>query len=131
MVILTFLLSLSAIVEYNEKVPDTLPSDIDVGKIKKALAFKRQLLMYLDALQDQMIRSRSSLIQLSNKFDASISQLRANCRAKTAVSVDQVYVSSFPSNFLQSLISLFFPPCGPIGLMNCFCSHFAVESSLS
>lgn len=48
--------------------------------------------MYLDALQDQMIRSRSTLLQLSTKFDASIAELKATCRAKSAVAVDQVYV---------------------------------------
>jgi hypothetical protein len=82
-----------AIIDYSVKIPDTLPSEISVLSIKKTLSFKRQLLMYLDALQDQMIRSRASLIQLSAKFDSSITELKANCRSKTAVSVDQVYVS--------------------------------------
>jgi hypothetical protein len=69
--------------------------------------------MYLDALQDQMIRSRSSLVQLSAKFDASISELKANCRSKTAVSVDQVYphfivLSSLWGNWLDELFLLSF-----------------------
>lgn len=115
-----------AVLEYSIRVPDTLPAEISITTTKRGLAFRRQLLMYLDALQDQMIRSRSSLIQLSTKFDDSITELKTNCRAKTAVSVDQVYVLLW-YNF-RSLISLCYPLYGQIGSMNYFYSPFAVES---
>lgn len=44
-------------------------------------------------LQDQFLKSRTTLLTLSTKFDAAIRELKVTCRAKTAVAVDQVYVS--------------------------------------
>lgn len=81
-----------AIIDLAAKSPSSIPEDLSILNVKQALVFKRQLLLYLDALQDQMIRSRSTLLSLSTKFDKSVIELKATCRAKTAVPVDQVYV---------------------------------------
>lgn len=93
---------MSAIIDYWTKMPGSLPDEVSISKIKSLVVFHRQLLMYLDALQDQMIASRSTLLQLSTRYDASIAELKISCRAKTAVSVDQVYVSLYISKFIST-----------------------------
>ena len=54
-----------------------------------------------------MTKSRTTLLALSTKFDNSIRELKASCRARTAVSVDQVYVKKY-SSFIFKII--FFKP---------------------
>lgn len=95
-------MTMSAIIDYWTKMPGSLPDEVSISKIKSLVVFHRQLLMYLDALQDQMIASRSTLLQLSTRYDASIAELKISCRAKTAVSVDQVYVSLYISKFIST-----------------------------
>lgn len=44
-----------------------------------------------------MTKSRATLLALSTKFDNSIRELKTTCRARTAVSVDQVHVKKYSS----------------------------------
>ncbi|KAJ3224253.1 hypothetical protein HK099_008709 [Clydaea vesicula] len=109
----TFIQVYSGAIDYLTKFPEEQFEEVSLPNIKSALAFRRQLLMYLDALQDQMIRSRSTLLTLSNKFDSSVQELKTICRAKTAVAVDQVYphfllLSSLWINWLDELFLLSF-----------------------
>jgi hypothetical protein len=64
---------------------------IALDPLKHALILRRQVLLYLDALHEQMQQGKQHLVSLKEKFDGSIDDLKATCRAKAAVPVDQVY----------------------------------------
>jgi len=49
--------------------------------------------MYLDALNDQLNKSKKVLDIVDSKFESTLTELKAVCKSKTAVPVDQVYVS--------------------------------------
>jgi len=51
--------------------------------------------MYLDALNDQLNKSKKVLDIVDKKFESTLSELKTVCKSKTAVPVDQVYVSLF------------------------------------
>ncbi|TPX40580.1 hypothetical protein SeMB42_g04240 [Synchytrium endobioticum] len=70
---------------------DLTPEQPSIENLKSALVFQRQLLTYLDALQDTCQRSRAAVTALCARFESSIAELKSTCRAKTAVPVDQVY----------------------------------------
>ncbi|KAI8801190.1 hypothetical protein BJ742DRAFT_779542 [Cladochytrium replicatum] len=91
----------------------SLPSLVSLSRVKSALIFRRQLLIYLDALQEQGEKSRKTLSQLTERFDEAIRDLKATCRSKTAVPVDQVYplfilLATLWSNWLDELFLLAF-----------------------
>ncbi|TPX34453.1 hypothetical protein SmJEL517_g02912 [Synchytrium microbalum] len=67
------------------------PETPSITQLKSGLIFQRQLLTYLDALEDTCQRSNTALTALSARFESSIQELKSTCRAKTAVPVDQVY----------------------------------------
>ncbi|KAI9207195.1 uncharacterized protein BJ171DRAFT_578927 [Polychytrium aggregatum] len=81
----------TAIIDYMEKTPQPVMGMLTPARVKSALVFRRQYLMYLDALQEQAKYSRSTLGSLNDKHDQTIHDLRATCKSKTAVPVDQVY----------------------------------------
>ncbi|ORX57722.1 hypothetical protein BCR36DRAFT_580278 [Piromyces finnis] len=60
-------------------------------EIKNALIFRRQYLMYLDALNDQLNKSKKVLNIVDSKFESTLEELKTVCKSKTAVPVDQVY----------------------------------------
>ncbi|KAJ3220411.1 hypothetical protein HDU67_000078 [Dinochytrium kinnereticum] len=76
----------SAAKSVNPKLNNSL-----LERVRSTLVFKRQYLMYLDALQEQLERTRQSLSKLGENFDEIIRDLKSTCKAKTAVPVDQVY----------------------------------------
>ncbi|KAJ3097053.1 hypothetical protein HDU97_005312 [Phlyctochytrium planicorne] len=67
-----------------------------LDRLKATLIYRRQYLMYLDALQEQLEKTRQNLTKLGENFDDIIRDLKSTCKAKTAVPVDQVY--SFEQN---------------------------------
>ncbi|KAJ3119100.1 hypothetical protein HDU96_000015 [Phlyctochytrium bullatum] len=82
-------------------------------RLRSSLVFKRQYLMYLDALQEQAEETRRVLAQLSDNFDEIIRDLKATCKAKTAVPVDQVYpqfiaLSSLWTKYMDELFYIAF-----------------------
>ena len=81
-------------------------------KIRSTLALQRQLLIYVDALrvifynvdilmlikvnvQEQTDKVKDTLTNIGAKFEETLTDLKKTCKAKTAVPVDQVYVSIF------------------------------------
>jgi len=48
--------------------------------------------MYLDALNDQLNKSKKVLDIVDSKFESTLAELKTVCKSKTAVPVDQVYV---------------------------------------
>ena len=63
-----------------------------IPRLQQNLAFRRQILIFVDAIQDQIIKSRETLRVLDEKFERTLQDLKTTCRMKTAVPVDQVYV---------------------------------------
>ncbi|KAI8837529.1 hypothetical protein BC829DRAFT_447634 [Chytridium lagenaria] len=80
-----------AIIDSSSKNVDSRLTPALLERIKSSLIFRRQYLMYLDALQEQLERTRQSLQKLGENFDEIIRDLKSTCKAKTAVPVDQVY----------------------------------------
>lgn len=56
-----------------------------------ALAFQRQYLLYLDALQEQVDSSGMMMESMRTRFDDILKDLQFVCKSKSAVPVDQVY----------------------------------------
>ncbi|KAG5458806.1 MAG: hypothetical protein BJ554DRAFT_897, partial [Olpidium bornovanus] len=69
----------------------TLVSDAYLETARQVLTFRRQLVLYLDAMQEQLFVSRGTLKNLAEKFDATLRELKQTCRSKSAVPVDHVY----------------------------------------
>jgi len=65
----------------------------NANNCKSGLVFRRQLLLYLTALQEQMNSAREHLKELNEKYESAVRDLKHICRAKSAVPVDMVYVS--------------------------------------
>ncbi|KAJ3329679.1 hypothetical protein HDU76_007401 [Blyttiomyces sp. JEL0837] len=80
-----------AVIDYTTKALELELSPSSINKVKTAIVFYRQYLMYLDALHDQVSRTRESLQALGQRYDDTINDLKATCKSKTAVPVDQVY----------------------------------------
>ncbi|KAI9216535.1 hypothetical protein BC828DRAFT_393380, partial [Blastocladiella britannica] len=59
--------------------------------LTNALTFYRQLLIYLDAVREQIEASSAALKQLDDRMAACLADLAHACRARSAVPVDQVY----------------------------------------
>ncbi|KAL7749010.1 hypothetical protein RI367_005659 [Sorochytrium milnesiophthora] len=55
------------------------------------LIFRRQLLIYLDALVEQLAASKLVLKNLAEKYDSALGDLKGTIRARSAIPVDQVY----------------------------------------
>ncbi|KAJ3053219.1 hypothetical protein HK097_004771 [Rhizophlyctis rosea] len=81
----------TAVIDYVDKSPRAESTEVSPTRLRSALVFRRQYLMYLDALQEQITRSRTTLVALSERFDETVRDLKNTCKAKTAVPVDQVY----------------------------------------
>jgi hypothetical protein len=56
-----------------------------------SLLFRRQYLLYLDAIMQETIQSQSHINQLQFKYEQTIDELKFACKSKSAVPVDQVY----------------------------------------
>lgn len=80
-----------AVIDYAGNAVELEMSTSAINRIKSAIVFHRQYLMYLDALTDQTRRTRENLVELSQTYDDTIQDLKATCKSKTAVPVDQVY----------------------------------------
>lgn len=123
------------VLDYTEKFPhnEVIPEGFNIQRLKSALVFKRQMLMYSDALQDQFLKSRTTLLTLSTKFDAAIRELKVTCRAKTAVAVDQVYpqfilLANLWGKWLDELFLLAFRR-GIVDMLNHHARAFHLEIS--
>jgi predicted thioredoxin/glutaredoxin len=101
-----------AINDYIHSNPDVEIEGTFMRKIRSTLALQRQLLIYLDALrvifynedilmlikvnvQEQTDKVKDTLTNIGAKFEETLTDLKKTCKAKTAVPVDQVYVSIF------------------------------------
>jgi len=82
----------SALIDYAEDNKVEF-QECTLSDIKNALIFRRQYLMYLDALNDQLNKSKKVLDIVDSKFQSTLTELKTVCKSKTAVPVDQVYVS--------------------------------------
>jgi hypothetical protein len=105
--------TLLSVLDYVSKAQEVGISAERLNRVKSVLVFKRQYLMYLDALQDQMHKTRETLQALGTKFDDTIRDLKNTCKSKTAVPVDQVYpqfiaVANLWSNWIDELFLLAF-----------------------
>ncbi|OUM68245.1 hypothetical protein PIROE2DRAFT_4125, partial [Piromyces sp. E2] len=80
----------SALIDYAEDSNIEF-EDCPLSNIKNALIFRRQYLMYLDALNDQLSKSKKVLDIVDKKFESTLAELKSVCKSKTAVPVDQVY----------------------------------------
>ncbi|KAJ3041656.1 hypothetical protein HDV00_008933 [Rhizophlyctis rosea] len=103
----------TAVIDYMDKSPRAEPTEVSPTRLRSALVFRRQYLIYLDALQEQITRSRTTLVALSERFDETVRDLKNTCKAKTAVPVDQVYpqfitVANLWSNWHDELFLLAF-----------------------
>ncbi|KAG4105778.1 hypothetical protein H8356DRAFT_1633378 [Neocallimastix lanati (nom. inval.)] len=80
----------SALIDYSEDKKVEF-EESSLSDIKNALIFRRQYLMYLDALNDQLNKSKKVLDIVDSKFESTLAELKTVCKSKTAVPVDQVY----------------------------------------
>ncbi|RKO92289.1 hypothetical protein BDK51DRAFT_24518 [Blyttiomyces helicus] len=102
-----------AVVDYSDRNPRAEFGDAPPSRLRSALVFRRQYLIYLDAMQEQVQRTRTTLLALSERFDATIRDLKITCKAKTAVPVDQVYpqfiaLANLWGNWLDELFLIAF-----------------------
>ncbi|KXS12612.1 UPF0704 protein C6orf165 [Gonapodya prolifera JEL478] len=67
------------------------PSKLLLAQIIASSTFHRQLLIYLDALSKQVREGERTAASLAQRFSSTVAELKAACRARTAVPVDQVY----------------------------------------
>ncbi|KAJ3168655.1 hypothetical protein HDU88_001548 [Geranomyces variabilis] len=81
----------TAIADYADNAPNPHLGELSLSKLRSALVFRREFLIYLDALQEQTVRSQTTLSTLTTRFNETVRDLKVTCRAKTAVPVDQVY----------------------------------------
>ncbi|KAJ3126116.1 hypothetical protein HK100_010425 [Physocladia obscura] len=86
-------------------------SDSEIARVKSGIIFQRQYLMYLDALHDQLSRTKDALTQIGERFDETIRDLKSTCKAKTAVPVDQpmfIALANLWSNWMDELFLVAF-----------------------
>jgi hypothetical protein len=83
----------AAVIDYYNSVNGEceLPQE-DHPKIIQTIIFKRQYLLYLDALHQQAEESSKFLDQIYQRYTTALEELKVVCKAKSAVPVDQVYV---------------------------------------
>ncbi|KAI8930132.1 hypothetical protein BC831DRAFT_547026 [Entophlyctis helioformis] len=120
-----------AVLDYADMTPNSEVSGELADRIRNALVFRRQYLIYLDALQDQVTKARQLLISIGEKFDESMRTLKVTCKSKTAVPVDQVYphfitLSNLWSNWTDELFLLAFRR-GIVDQLHYFARSFNVE----
>ncbi|TPX65418.1 hypothetical protein SpCBS45565_g05200 [Spizellomyces sp. 'palustris'] len=103
--------SYTAIADYSEKAPRPELGDLALARLKSSLVFRRQFLIYLDALQEQTNRSAETLSTLKERFEETVRDLKTTCRAKTAVPVDQpqfIMLANLWTNYMDELFLLAF-----------------------
>ncbi|ORY53172.1 hypothetical protein BCR33DRAFT_711519, partial [Rhizoclosmatium globosum] len=83
--------SFMALIDYASQNTTGELNETETATVKSAIVFHRQYLMYLDALHEQLGRTKDALAQIGERFDETIRDLKSTCKAKTAVPVDQVY----------------------------------------
>ncbi|KAJ3193575.1 hypothetical protein HK101_004586 [Irineochytrium annulatum] len=104
---------LLAVIDFATKSPSPRITAQQIERYKSSLVFKRQYLMYLDALQEQLEKARVYLSGLGERYDEIIRDLKNTCKSKTAVPVDQVYpqfisLASLWANWLDELFMIAF-----------------------
>ncbi|KAI9012746.1 hypothetical protein BC832DRAFT_589731 [Gaertneriomyces semiglobifer] len=102
-----------ALADYADTAPRPELGNLSLPKLRSAIVFRRELLIYVDALQEQTMDSRQTLSDLANKFEEVVRDLKITCRAKTAVPVDQVYpqfilLSNLWNGYMDELFLLSF-----------------------
>ncbi|KAI9095273.1 hypothetical protein DFS34DRAFT_662809 [Phlyctochytrium arcticum] len=102
-----------AVIDYADKSPRPELGDTSLARLRSSLIFRRQLLIYLDALTEQTERSDQTLHALAERFEETVRELKITCRAKTAVPVDQVYpqfimLANLWTNYMEDLFLLAF-----------------------
>ncbi|KAI9327436.1 hypothetical protein BDR26DRAFT_940492 [Obelidium mucronatum] len=105
--------SFMAVLDYSEKDTTGELTETEQAMTKSGIVFYRQYLMYLDALHEQLGRTKDALAQIGERFDETIRDLKATCKAKTAVPVDQVYpmfiaLANLWSNWMDELFLVAF-----------------------
>ncbi|KAI8822053.1 uncharacterized protein EV422DRAFT_566477 [Fimicolochytrium jonesii] len=103
----------TAVADYADVSPNPQLEDVSLPRLRSALVFKREFLIYLDALHEQTNRSRTTLETLTARFEEAVKELKVTCRAKTAVPVDQVYppfilLANLWQNYMDELFLLAF-----------------------
>ena len=77
--------------DYSVKNPRSEVTEPIANLFTQALAFQRQYLLYLDALQEQVDSSGVMMDTMRIRFDEILKDLQFVCKSKSAVPVDQVY----------------------------------------
>jgi hypothetical protein len=62
---------------------------------KKILIFRRQLSLYIDALEEQMLHTKQHLITLHEKYLTAVSEIKNTCRNKKCLPVEEIFVNLF------------------------------------
>ncbi|KAJ1342496.1 hypothetical protein BSLG_002938 [Batrachochytrium salamandrivorans] len=122
-----------AVLDYKDATTNSEVSEESAERIRCALIFRRQHLIYLDAIQEQITKAQEVLVLIGEKFDETIRELKSTCKSKTAVPVDQVYpqfirLFSLWSNWTDELFLLAFRR-GVLDQISYFASSFNVEVS--
>ncbi|KAJ3340612.1 hypothetical protein HDU93_006727 [Gonapodya sp. JEL0774] len=110
------------------------PSKVLLAQIISSSTFRRQLLIYVDAVQKQLRDSQKTLKLLGDRFQETVAELKAACRARTAVPVDQVYphflsLASLWSGYRDELFLIAFRR-GILDLLHSHSSSFTVTIPL-
>ncbi|KAI8911385.1 hypothetical protein DFJ77DRAFT_469813 [Powellomyces hirtus] len=103
----------TAVAEYADTSSNPHLGELSLSRLRSALVFRREFLIYLDALQEQTVRSQTTLSTLTSRFNDTVRDLKVTCRAKTAVPVDQVYpqfilLANLWQNYMDELFLLAF-----------------------
>nr|KAJ3420559.1 hypothetical protein HK105_005531 [Polyrhizophydium stewartii] len=119
--------------DYADSTPNSEIHSDFANRIRAGLVFRRQYLIYLDALQEQVMKSRQTLVSIGERFDDGMRELKMTCKSKTAVPVDQVYpqfimLSNLWSNWTDELFLLAFRR-GIVDQLDFFARSFSIEIS--
>ncbi|ORZ35109.1 hypothetical protein BCR44DRAFT_1435103 [Catenaria anguillulae PL171] len=77
---------------FMDAIPSLSPLHAELNlHLTQCLTFYRQLLIYLDAIREQLENSSSALRALDDRMATCLADLTNACRARSAVPVDQVY----------------------------------------
>ncbi|KAL2913743.1 hypothetical protein HK105_206759 [Polyrhizophydium stewartii] len=122
-----------AALDYADSTPNSEIHSDFANRIRAGLVFRRQYLIYLDALQEQVMKSRQTLVSIGERFDDGMRELKMTCKSKTAVPVDQVYpqfimLSNLWSNWTDELFLLAFRR-GIVDQLDFFARSFSIEIS--
>jgi hypothetical protein len=85
------LLNNVAVLDYAHGKKNSEVSEEQYLKLTQALVFRRQYLLYLDAVMQETNEAQQHLNQLQFKHDEALKELKYSCKSKSAVPVDQVY----------------------------------------